>query len=203
MSYATIIKPFAFAAVALVLVALSFALLGQISDPPPVDTNQIVVSAAADARGLETQFVQAASSGAPDRSQNEDTDQPDEAADREETTISTVTSELLETLRQWVRVNEQMYEVGAVQIETVIRSHQKLFEAQLDVAGSRSERIRILEARMQSFRELEKAVEQQHGAGRSSTSQLLATKAERLAAELALLREQAVSRVNSERSDRD
>jgi hypothetical protein len=202
MSYSTVIKPFLLAAVALVLVTLPFALLGQISDEPPVDLRPSVVNEPTDGAESETPVVQTARTDAPDQSENKENTTAgvqDEAA-REETRIGAVTTELLETLRQLVRVCEQQFEVGVVGLNTVIDARRKLFEAQLGLARSRPERLRILEARVRSFRELEQAVTQQHVAGQRSTSQLLAAKAERLEAELTLLRTQATGPATSQSS---
>jgi len=73
----------------------------------------------------------------------------------------------------------------------VIRAQGDLLDAELQLAKNREDRIRILAERLKAARELETVTKHRHQAAAVSLDSWLTAKAERLQAEVDLLREEA------------
>ena len=186
MSYSTLIKPLAFASLTLVLVAVPFVLPGQISTET-FDTAAMVIVHSADDATAQLGVVQGADADTPETG---DAEEPDNVS-RTSNGIDDLTSELLETLREMVGYTERQYSAGTTQLDVVFRAREKLFGVQLDLAQSQPERLRILEQRLDNRREFEAFVDQAVSAGIRTPEKLLEAKADRLEAQMALLKEQA------------
>ena len=95
-----------------------------------------------------------------------------------------------DTLRQLHDEVAARYLAGGTTVDSVLRAQDALLDAELDLAKKQIERIRVHEKRVKNLRELENAVKQQHSAGICTIEKVLAIKADRIRAEVELLREQ-------------
>jgi hypothetical protein len=103
--------------------------------------------------------------------------------------INSLLAERRDTFRQLVELVEGRYKMGQTSLYNVIRERNRLLEAELEIAKTSIDRIRILEDRVKNFRDLENELKQLHEVGRVTDDKLLVAKAERLKAEIELLRE--------------
>jgi outer membrane protein TolC len=79
--------------------------------------------------------------------------------------------------------------MGQTTLDNVIRERNRLLEAELEIAKTSIDRIRIREERVKNFRDLENEIKQRHKAGQVTNDKILVAKAARLQAEIELLRE--------------
>jgi hypothetical protein len=103
--------------------------------------------------------------------------------------INSLLAERRDTFRQLVELVEGRYKMGQTTLSNVIRERNRLLEAELEIAKTSIDRIRILEDRVKNFRDLENELKQLHKVGRLTDDKLLVAKAARLKAEIELLRE--------------
>lgn len=104
--------------------------------------------------------------------------------------LNSLLTERRDTLRQVVDLVIVEYRGGAGTIEEIIQAQNALLDAELDIAKTNAERVRIREEQVKNFRELENLLKQRHESGSGITkSELLVAKATRLEAEINLLRE--------------
>lgn len=94
-----------------------------------------------------------------------------------------------DTLRKLVEYYEYSYREGKRDYEDVLHAKSQLLEAELDMVGSKAERIRVREEQVNNLRNLEEIVEAKLQAMAESPDKLLLAKARRLKAEIELERE--------------
>ncbi|MBW3599591.1 MAG: efflux RND transporter periplasmic adaptor subunit [Planctomycetes bacterium] len=102
--------------------------------------------------------------------------------------LEALLKERLDVLRQVATEATKAYREGTIPFEQVAQAHQRLFEAQLEMSDSAEERRAILEKMVGLAKDHEKLVEQLYKAGKATTVEVLAAKANRLEAEIALER---------------
>jgi len=105
-------------------------------------------------------------------------------------TIETLLIERRDTLRTAVHWRDAQYASGSIDLPVVIRAKQALANAELEVARTKAERLAVRQKQIDNLRELEHVVEHRVQAGIVSEVDVLEIKAERLKAEIDLLREQ-------------
>ena len=104
--------------------------------------------------------------------------------------LNSVLTERRDTLRQIVNIVESRRSQGDETIDNVIKARNELLDAELDIAKTRAERVRIREEQVKNFRNLENVLTRRHESGGEITNvEVLVAKAVRLEAEIALLRE--------------
>lgn len=105
--------------------------------------------------------------------------------------INKLLAERRDTLRGVVDAAMEQYISGEALLDTVIHARKGLLEAEMELATTNAERIRIHEKRVKNLRQLEDSVKDRHAAGTAGVRQVLTAKAARLKAEVELLRAQA------------
>jgi hypothetical protein len=97
-----------------------------------------------------------------------------------------------ELLRTIVESTKNAYEQGSTSWESLVAAENALLDAQLDSATTTQERIAIREIQLRRAAEQEIKVRQLVEAGEVVPMELLASKVNRLDAQIALLREQQI-----------
>jgi outer membrane protein TolC len=105
--------------------------------------------------------------------------------------INKLLVERRDTLRKLLGAVTVQHRAGQTTINKVIQAQNGLLDAELQLADTKEERIRIHEKRLENSRNLENLVEHQHAAAAVAIDQVLVAKAARLQAEIDLLRAQA------------
>jgi outer membrane protein TolC len=104
--------------------------------------------------------------------------------------IESLLKERRDTLRRVVDVLTQQYENGSAAFESIMLASERLFDAELELAATKAERIAIYEKRVSALRAMEKFAEGRFKAGfRTTEVELLDARAARLQAQIRLLRE--------------
>jgi len=98
-----------------------------------------------------------------------------------------------DTARELVAAVEAEYAVGAETVGALVRAQNVLLDAELDLAKTKPERIRIHEQRVKNLRrvEAEIAAKAKLGVAGASTADLKSAQVSRLTAEIELERERA------------
>jgi hypothetical protein len=105
--------------------------------------------------------------------------------------INKLQVERRDTLRRLLEVVTVRHRAGQGTVDNVIRAQAGLLDAELQLARTKEERIRMHEERVKNARGLENVLEHQYTAAHVSIDQWLTAKAARLQAEIDLLHEQA------------
>ena len=103
--------------------------------------------------------------------------------------LNSLLEELRDTRRQIVEWIELRYSQGNASLDNVIQARIELLDAELDIAKTKAERVRVREEQVKNFLELENLLTQRHKNGEITNVEILAVKAVRLEAEIQLLRE--------------
>ena len=103
--------------------------------------------------------------------------------------LNSLLAERRDTLRQIVNLVEKGHSEGSESLDNVIRARNELLDAELDIAKTNAERVRIREEQVKNFRDLENVLTQLYKNGETTNIELLEVKAVRLEAEIELLRE--------------
>ena len=111
--------------------------------------------------------------------------QQDEASKQ----LESLLKERRDTLRQLVTFLDGRLLVGKASKESVIRASNQLLDAELDLARTKAERIAIHEKLVDNLRGLEKIIESGAHYGTRQLDDVFSAKADRLKAEVQLLRE--------------
>ena len=106
-----------------------------------------------------------------------------------ENKINSLLVERRDTLRQLVDSVTAQYKAGRTTLDNVIRARNGLLDAELEIAKTKTERIRIHEERVKNFRDLENAIKRRYTVGKGTYEEMLTAKAARLKSEIELLRE--------------
>lgn len=121
--------------------------------------------------------------------------QPAESQDAPQVSTDAKINKLLverrDTLRQLLDAVTARHRVGQATINQVLRAQSGLLHAELQLANTREDRVRIREERLKTARELESVSKHQYEAAAAPRDSWLEAKAGRLQAEIDLLREQA------------
>ena len=119
--------------------------------------------------------------------------QPAESQEERQTSSDNKISDLLaqrrDTLHQLVEWVVAQRNDGAAALGDVIQAKNDLLDAELDIAKTKKERIRIRKEQVENFRLLENAMTFQHKEGGIAGNEVWVAKAARLEAEIKLLRE--------------
>ena len=94
-----------------------------------------------------------------------------------------------QALRQIVAFVESLHSQGQETLDNVIGARNRLLDAELDIAKTNAERVRIRQEKVKNFRDLEIALTQRYEGGEVTSVEVLEAKAVRLEAEIELLRE--------------
>lgn len=113
----------------------------------------------------------------------------DEKPTSPENKINSLMVERRDTLRQLVDSVTAQYKAGRTTLDNVIRARNGLLDAELEIAKTKTERIRIHEERVKNFRDLENAIKQRYTVGKGTHEEMLTAKAARLKSEIEFLRE--------------
>ena len=106
-----------------------------------------------------------------------------------EENLQSLLTERRDTLRQIVNLVESYYKQGNETLGNVIKARNDLLDAELNIANTHAERIRIRKEQVKNYRELEDGLTARHTSGEITSFEILVAKAMRLDAEIQLLRE--------------
>lgn len=191
MELSTLTKPFACALLALALIAVPLALVGQLSAGPPVDTNVIVLNQPSDDDAAGDRAIGAAESNVADASNdaNSATQDQTDLTDPADNGIDELTSQLLETLRTLVERVRRQHAQGLTGFVDVVEARDQLLSAEAQLATSHQRRVEIHESIVANLQELESAVEEEYDLRRGGVSlnDVLRARARRLKAAIRLL----------------
>ena len=104
--------------------------------------------------------------------------------------IRQLMSKRVDVLQDRLQRFEHAYEKGSVSLDEYLPKKSELLAAQLEYSSNASERITLRKSHLSSLRELEEQIRLGHEAGRFADFDLLGITADRLKAEIELLREQ-------------
>jgi hypothetical protein len=104
--------------------------------------------------------------------------------------LRSLMEERRDTLDKAVQVLLAQYRVGTVDVERLASAMSRLGEAELDFAKNKDERIAVCRKQVEVCRDFEKICQGRRDAGTVTDADVLQAKAERLKAEIQLLREQ-------------
>jgi hypothetical protein len=107
--------------------------------------------------------------------------------------IDSLLRERRDTFRQILDIVKAQHEERGAQLDAVLQASNQLLDAELQLAESRDERIRLHEKRVKNFKELDDVARRGHDAGTVSAKKMLLVKAARLQAEVDHLRAEAKS----------
>lgn len=110
-------------------------------------------------------------------------------ADRNQAAILELMNERKQLLERMVEVVRWKFEQGECVIDEVIVAERELLDARLELAATQTQRIAILESQLELARNLETQVARSVDHGHLDPPSLLRAKADRLQAEIELLRE--------------
>ena len=103
--------------------------------------------------------------------------------------LNNLLAERRDTLHQLVEWVVAVQKDGGATLDNVIQAKNDLLDSELDIATTKTERIRIREEQVENFRYLENFIASRHENGKITIYELLVVKAARLEAEIKLLRE--------------
>lgn len=103
--------------------------------------------------------------------------------------LSDLLVERREVLREIMELFVIRYKEGSTTLENVIQAKNRLLDAELKIAKSKPERIRIRKEQVKNLRDLENEMTLGHKDGRNTSVEILEVKATRLEAEIKLLHE--------------
>lgn len=112
-------------------------------------------------------------------------------AEKDEQAISDLIAEREQVLEKLVEVAKIKYQQGIASLDAVIAAERQLFDAKLDSATTPGERIAIRESQLKLAQQQEQLVANRIEAGLVSTNDLMMAKANRLTAQIQLLREKS------------
>ena len=124
-------------------------------------------------------------------SANEGTLLAQDAEKNARTKLDELLVERRDTLLERVKAVEEKYRAGKTGVEVVISARNDLLGSELPLVSSKQARIEVFEKRLENFRELEEVMKRGVDSGVAGLDDMLLTKAERLRAEIDLLKEQA------------
>lgn len=107
------------------------------------------------------------------------------------TKLDVLLVELRDTLLARVKALEEKHRAGKASIGMVISARTDLLDSELELVSSKEAHIDVFEKRLENLRQLEEVMKKRIAAGQAGLADMLLTKAERLRAEIDLLREQA------------
>ncbi|MCP4679175.1 MAG: hypothetical protein GY854_27515, partial [Deltaproteobacteria bacterium] len=96
-----------------------------------------------------------------------------------------------DTLREVVAFAEAQYRAGVTEQDAMFRASESLIAAELDLATDKAERIALREQRVEIMKQMEECTRAKRHVARVNNADVLAATAERLKAEIELLRERA------------
>jgi len=96
-----------------------------------------------------------------------------------------------DVLKERLDGTQRLHEVGGTQKDRVLIARIDLLRTELDLATSKAERIVVLESQLKTRRELEQWLKRRYKDGTDSFDAQFVATADRLDAEIALLREKA------------
>jgi hypothetical protein len=85
----------------------------------------------------------------------------------------------------------KLHELGTLEKDRVLKARNDVLSAELDLAVSKADRITVLESQLQNLRERELMIARRYEEGTAQQEEKLVSKADRLSAEIALLREKS------------
>ena len=124
-------------------------------------------------------------------SANEGTLLAQDAEKNARTKLDELLVERRDTLLERIKAVEEKYRAGKAGVEVVISARDDLLDSELPLVSSKQARIEVFEKRLENFRELEEVMKRGVDSGVAEFDDMLLTKAERLRAEIDLLKEQA------------
>ncbi len=98
-----------------------------------------------------------------------------------------------DTLRQFLAAVETNYKSGNATFADMVDAHNRILGAELEVAATKGERVKLRATQVALMQELEKTANERVSAGIITSDRALLAKAARQQAEIDLLREQAHS----------
>lgn len=100
-----------------------------------------------------------------------------------------------DTQQQLLEAVTKSYKAGVTTVESVFRAHNALLAAELDLAEEKSQRISILERQVKTLKALENHIAElySHGLSGGEFETYLASRSQRLQAEIELVREKSQS----------
>lgn len=107
--------------------------------------------------------------------------------------VNKLLTERRDVLRDRARILEASFREGNQTLESVTAARIALIDADLELADSKADRVRLRESYLDNVKTLELYAKSMFEAGRQSRVAVLGARAERLNAEVNLLREQANS----------
>ena len=105
--------------------------------------------------------------------------------------LDALLKERRDTFRQLLKMARARHRLGGATVESVIHASLQLLQAELEMAKGSGERIAIHKQMIELLRTLEKTAQQKFKAGAVRQDEVLKAKADRLQAEIRLLREQS------------
>lgn len=105
--------------------------------------------------------------------------------------IRDLLTQKLDVLKERLEGAKQRFDAGQIPQDRLLRARLDLLRAELDLANSRADRIAVLESQLQTRQELEQLHMRRHSDGPGTLETRLIATADRLDAEIALLREKA------------
>ena len=177
--YNSLLKPVAAVGVALILVIPTLAVVAQFGIEEPQDLEDVIVSQRDEHERLDTTV-----SGLKSKEADES------PAPKRSPTLEALQLQRIATLREIVQVMEDQYSTGQNDLASVLRAKHNLLRARLEHAVEKTQRLQLLQEQLEEFRQLETVVQTKVDAGIVTNVQLLSVRAERLAAQIELVREQ-------------
>ena len=107
------------------------------------------------------------------------------------TQVESLMKERRDVLQNIAQMLNAQYRVGTAGIDRVVSATNKLADAELELAKTKDERIAVCRKQVESCRDFEKLCQARHEVGIVTQADVLIATAERLKAEIQLLREQA------------
>ena len=94
-----------------------------------------------------------------------------------------------DVLLQLVEALEHQFSQGLCQVDSVVAAREQFLDAELQLASGKTERLEILQKKVDNMRELEDFMKIRHQDGRTTLENVLSATAARLQAEIDLVRE--------------
>lgn len=98
-----------------------------------------------------------------------------------------------DTLRTLVKLVGERFRAGQVNFDVVIRASDQLLNLELELAEGQDARLAIRKQRVELMRDFEKVADARFRAGQATQEDVLTAQAERLGAEIELLKERKVN----------
>ena len=108
--------------------------------------------------------------------------------------IDTLQNEYLQTLREREMLVRAAFQSGNTGLQDVIEASNDLIEAKLEFARTAEQRMALLRQRVENLRKLEETIHQYVELGQTGREDLLLARAQRMKAEIELLRAQSGNR---------